>query len=101
MIRPNENPLIPASLEANGIQGADASAVQGAGGFEHTAASANALLRLGVMFGLKGCDALASLTDDPALGIMDACGCINAAAQFLSLSAEFSGTEKSAHGESS
>ena len=71
------------------MQGADASDGQTAGGFEHTPASADALLRLGIMFALHGCDALASLTDAPAPGIVDACDCIAAAARFLDLSAEF------------
>ena len=91
----NENPLnIPASLAANGMQGADASDGQTAGEFDHT--SADALLRLGVMFALQGCDALASLTDAPARGMVEACDCIAAAAHHLAVSAECSETAKRA-----
>jgi hypothetical protein len=81
------------------MQGADASTDQGASGFEHTAASADALLRLGVMFALKGCDALALLTDTPEPGIPEACDCIEAAAHHLAYSAEFSDAVKGARGE--
>ena len=94
---PNRNPLNPPSLEADGMQGADASTGQGASGFEHTAATADPLLRLGVMFALKGCDAL---TDTPATGIPEACDCIEAAAHHLALSAEFFHAVKSAREES-
>ena len=78
------------------MQGADAGDGQTAGGFDFTPASADALLRLGVMFALQGCDALASLTDAPARGIVDACDCIAAAAHHLAVSAECSDTAKGA-----
>ena len=78
------------------MQGADASDGQTAGGFEHTPASADALMRLGVIFALHGCDALASLTDAPAPGIVDACDCIAAAAHHLDVSAGFSAAAKRA-----
>ena len=78
------------------MQGADASDGQTAGGFEHTEASADALLRLGVMFALQGCDALASLTDAPAHGIVEACDCIAAAVHHLAVYAECSDTAKRA-----
>ncbi len=85
----NENPLtIPASLAANGMQGEGASDGQTAGGFHHTAESADSLLRLGVSFAFSGCDALSLATDAPAPGIVEACDCIEAAARFLGLSAQ-------------
>ena len=87
-------PLIPASLAANGMQGAGASDGQAAGGFEHTPASAYALLRLGVSFALKGCDALARLIDNPAPRTLEACDCIADPARHLDLSAGFSDMEK-------
>ena len=83
------NPLIPASLAANGMQGTGASDGQAASAFEHTPATADALLRLGVSFALKGSDALARLIDNPAPGIVEACDCIADAARLLSLSGSF------------
>jgi hypothetical protein len=80
--RAKGNPLNPASLAANGKQGA-ARAGQGANGLEHTAQSAESLLRLGVALALSGIDALALLTDDPKPGIVDAADLIEAADERL------------------
>jgi aminoglycoside/choline kinase family phosphotransferase len=82
MSRAKGNPLTPASLAANGNQGADR-AGQSANELEHTAESAESLLRIGMALALSGIDALALLTDDPAAGIVDAADLIEAADEFL------------------
>ncbi len=63
-------------------------------GAEHSAESADALIRLGLTLALSGCDALALAIHTPARGMVEACDCITAAGQYLALSAEFSDTEK-------
>jgi len=88
----SENPLIPASLAANGKQGAGAKA-DGHCTKEH---SALALIRHGLAVAMYGCEALQQLTDDPAPGVVEAADCIEAAAHHL---AEFWQPAK-AHGGS-
>jgi len=75
----NENPLVPASLAADGMQGAGAKA-DGHCTKEH---SALALVRHGLAVALYGCEALQLLTDDPMPGIVEAADCIEAAADHL------------------
>jgi hypothetical protein len=84
MSRPKKNPLdSPASLAANGDQGANAKAGQGTSDVEHTVESAESLLRLGIALALCGVNALALLTDDPTPGIVDAADFIEAADEHL------------------
>lgn len=67
-------------------------------GAEHTAESADALIRLGVTLALSACDALALVTDTPARGLVEACDCIAEAGQHLALSAEVCQPLKCARG---
>ena len=58
-------------------------------GAEHTADTAEALIRLGAMLAMQGCEALYLLIDEPEPSMVDAADCISAAGQYLALSAEF------------
>lgn len=82
MSRSKKNPLSRQARRRT-EKGAVAKADQGASDGEHTAESAESLLRLGVTLALSGIDALALLTDDPAAGIVDAADLIEAAAEQL------------------
>lgn len=87
MIRPNENPLIPASLAANGIQGADAKALGPCEAEHSLLVTACMFLALSAIDAARQqLDRYALATDDPAPGVIDAADCIEAA--MLALSAE-------------
>ena len=80
MIRPTENPLTPASLATNGIQGASAKATNPSEA-KHTPHAAE--LRILALTGLDDVRSLlaryALLTDTPALGIVEAADLLDAA----------------------
>lgn len=80
MIRPTENPLTPASLATDGIQGASAKAVNPSEA-KHTPHAAE--LRILALSGLDNVRALlaryALLTDSPALGMVEAADLLDAA----------------------
>lgn len=83
MIRHNENPLFPASLAANGRQGADAK-TRGPCESKH---SSLVLALSAIDVARQQLDSYALATDDPAPGVIDAADLIDAAMQ--ALSAEF------------
>lgn len=80
MIRPNENPLTPASLATDGMQGAGAKTVSPSRA-KHTPHAAE--VRILALSGLDGVRALlaryALMTDTPALGMVEAADLLDAA----------------------
>ncbi|GAB3749712.1 hypothetical protein [Lysobacter olei] len=85
MTRPNENALIPASLAADGNQGAGANA-GGVGTAEHIARPTLALSQAVAMLGTAAefLDVYARVTDDPGPGIVEATDLLHAARLLLS-----------------
>ncbi len=80
MIRPNENPLFPASLAANGRQGADAKALGPCGAKDNPQATTARLLALAATDAAREqLDRYALATDDPEPGIVDAADLLDAA----------------------
>jgi hypothetical protein len=96
MSRPNENPLTPDSLAADGIQGADAKALGRCEG-EHSRQETHALFlaRVAIDAARGQLDRYALATDDPMPGTNDAADLLDAAADCLA-SAEFSDAIKGA-----
>ena len=84
MIRPTENPLTPASLATDGIQGASAKATNLSEG-KHTPHAAE--LRILALSGLDDVPArlarYALTTNAPALGIVEAADLLDAASAAL------------------
>lgn len=81
---PNENPLIPDSLAADGMKGASANA-QGAGEAKHTRPEADALI-LAVSATEEASASLqryGGLTDTPAPGTVEAADLLDAARLLL------------------
>jgi hypothetical protein len=98
MIRPNENPLFPASLAANGRQGAKAKADGPCEAQDSAQAmAAHYLARMAVDAARGQLDRYALATDDPAPGVIDAADLLDAAAACLA-TAEFSDAIKGARG---
>jgi hypothetical protein len=98
MIGPNENPLFPASLAANGNQGADAETL-GPCNAEHSPQEAQALFLAVSAIDAAGeqLERYGLATNDPAPGTVDAADLLDAAAHCLMSSAELSDATKGAH----
>ncbi len=95
MTRPNENPLIPESLAADGMQGASAEA--GAPCEQQDTEIAPPwrwLARTGVALAAWALDQYALITDTPERGSVEAANCIDAAAEYLSARCESSAANK-------
>lgn len=96
MIGPNENPLIPASLAANGMQGARAKALGPCGAQDTPQAASARILALSATNAARGqLDRYAQATDTPAPGVVEAADLLDAAAHCLA-PAGFSDTLKGA-----
>ena len=89
MTRPRENPLFPASLAANGIQGAGANTQASAYGAEHSPQqdpqeAAALILALTATDAARGqLSRYAGMTDAPACGIVEAADLLDAARVML------------------
>lgn len=84
MTRPNKNPLDPASLEANGNQGADANARRvGDGQHNPTAMSAAILAHAAMGAARAQLDRYALATDEPAPGVPEAADFIDLAIESM------------------
>lgn len=84
MIRPNENPLFPASLAANGNQGAGAKAQGPCGAQDSAQAIESHYLALVAIDAARGqLDRYALATDDPPACVVDAADLLDAAAAYL------------------
>lgn len=99
MIRPNRNPLTPASLATDGDQGARAKA-QGPCETQDSAQAmaAHYLARVAVQAAQAQLDRYALATDDPAPGVAEAADLLDTAADYLTPIAELSDAIKGARG---
>lgn len=99
MIRPNENPLSPASLAANGNQGAEAKAQGPCEVQDNAQATAvHDMARVAVGAAQAQLDAYALATDDPLPGIVEAADLLDAAADYLAHVADISDAIKGGKG---
>lgn len=91
MTRPNENPLIPNSLAADGNQGAGAKAQGPCGAQDNPQATAARILALTATDAARGqLDRYALATDDPEAGIVEAADLLDAVAHCLTRAPGFS-----------
>lgn len=99
MTRPNENPLVPESWQAGGSKGAEAKAL-GPSATQDTAQAMTAhnLARLAIDAARERVAALALATDDPLPGMVEAADFLDAAADSLMRSSEFSDDTKDTEG---
>ena len=80
MTRPNENPLTPDSLAADGIQGADAKTLGPCDAKHSPQTCAARFLALSAMDAAQAqLDRYALVTDDPAPGVVEAADLLDAA----------------------
>lgn len=83
MTAPNGNPLTPASLATDGMQGAGAAAC-GQCGAKHSAEASALFLALSATDAARGqLDGLAVITADPLPGIIEAADLLDAARELL------------------